>query len=326
MRSGIKLKVTRIGVLCVFALGIPPCVTIAAQARAGAAGAAPSSAAGNNAWRQRVLTWRAQREHELSAPDGWLTLVGLDWLKTGVNSVGAAADCQIRLRAKAPDHVGLLTVSGKTVQLLAPAGGFPAGLTLDGTPAREGPLTVNGAKPSTIGWHGLSLVVLERGDRFVLRTKDADSPTRTAFKGLHWYAPDPLYRVVARWTPYTPPRIEKIPTVIGTTLDLPAPGIAEFTLEGKTLRLEPVIESGEQGQLFFILRDETSHAVTYGAGRFLHTGLPDHGLGQPGELVIDFNELYNPPCAYTPYATCPLPPEQNRLPVEIPAGEQRYMH
>lgn len=280
---------------------------------------------GDPAWRQSLLDWRTQRERELAAPDGWLTLVGLDWLKPGINSVGAAADCTIRLKKHAPDHLGLLTVSGKVVQLLAPAGGFPAGLTIDGAPAREGPLTVDDLKPSTIAWQGLTLVVLDRGGRFVLRTKDAASATRTAYQGLHWYAPDPRYRIVAQWIPFAQPMIEKIPTVLGTTLDMPSPGIAAFTLDGKPYQLQPVIEAGEKDKLFFILRDQTSHTTTYGAGRFLHTGLPGNGVSQPGELVLDFNELYNPPCAYTPYATCPLPPEQNRLPIEIPAGEQRYL-
>jgi uncharacterized protein len=289
--------------------------------------AASSPSTGSEAkWRESLLAWRAARDREVSAPDGWLTLVGLDWLKPGANSVGAAADCQIRVRAQAPAHLGLLTVSGDVVQLLAPAGGFPADLTVDGAPAREGPLTVEGDKASTIAWHGLSMVVLDRGGRYALRIKDADSPVRTGFHGLHWYDPDPRLRVTAQWTPFTPPRTEKIPTVIGTTLDLPSPGVAEFSIGGKQYRLQPVIESGDQHQLFFILRDETSATSTYGSGRFLHTALPDHGLDQPGALVLDFNELYNPPCAYTPYATCPLPPEENRLPVAIPAGEQRYMH
>ena len=158
----------------------------------------------------------------------------------------------------------------------------------------------------------------------MLRIKDADAPTRTDFKGLNWFNPDPLYRIAATWTPYTPPRVEKIPTALGTTLDLPTPGIAEFELNGQTLRLEPVLEAGDSSQLFFILRDATSKTTTYTGGRFLHTPLPDHGLDAPGTLILDFNQLYNPPCAYTPYATCPLPPEQNRLPVAIDAGERRY--
>lgn len=284
----------------------------------------------NAPWRQSVLAWRAQREKELAAPDGWLTLVGLEWLKPGVNSVGAAADCQIKLGAHAPDHVGKIIVMGKdahsqTVNLIAPPGGFPAGLTIDGSPAREGPLTIEGPKPSTLAWHGLSMVVLDRGGRFALRIKDADSPTRTGFHGLQWYPPDPHYRVSAEWVPYAEKVFEHIPTVIGTTLDMPSPGFATFTIDGKPFKLQPVIEAGETDKLFFILRDETSQTTTYGAGRFLHTGLPDRGVSRPGHLILDFNELYNPPCAYTPYATCPLPPEQNRLKVGIPAGEEKYM-
>jgi uncharacterized protein (DUF1684 family) len=105
---------------------------------------------------------------------------------------------------------------------------------------------------------------------------------------------------------------------------MPAPGIAEFTLHGKPTKLEPVIEGNEQDKLFFILRDTTSKTTTYEAARFLHTGLPSNGIGNPGTLTLDFNELYNPPCAYTPYATCPLPPPENRLNIPIEAGEQRY--
>jgi uncharacterized protein (DUF1684 family) len=115
-----------------------------------------------------------------------------------------------------------------------------------------------------------------------------------------------------------------IPTVLGTATHLPAPGVAEFTLDGHILRLEPVLEDPKSTDLFFILRDATSKTTTYGAGRFLYTELPDHGVSQPGEVWLDFNRLVNPPCAFTAYATCPLPPAQNRLSVSIPAGEQRY--
>ena len=277
-------------------------------------------------WLQDLAAWRAQREQEIAAPDGWLTLVGLEWLKPGSNSVGAAEDNQIRVRAQAPDHIVLLVVGPNAVQLQAPPGGFPPDLLIDGKPAQEGPLVVEGAKPSTIAWHGLSLVVLSRGGRYALRIKDAASPTRTAFHGLNWYAPDPLYRIQAQWIPYTPPHIEKIPTVLGTTLDLPSPGVAVFTLYDKTLRLEPVLEDPQGKTLFFILRDQPRYETTYPAARYLHTGLPDHGLDQPGLLTLDYNRLENPPCAYTPYATCPLPPAFNRLLVPLEAGEKRYAH
>jgi uncharacterized protein (DUF1684 family) len=285
-------------------------------------------------WQQDLTAWRTQREKEISAPDGWLSLAGLEWLKSGINTVGAAADNQIRLPSGAPEHLGLLTVSGMVssedpsiisiVQLLSPAGGFPPDLTIDGKPAREGALAVDNTKPSVIALHGLAMVILKRGDRFVLRIKDANSPARAGFHGLDWYAPNPNYRVVARWVPFKPAQVEEIPTVIGTTLKLPAPGLAVFMLDDEVLHLEPVLEDPAGKTLFFILRDETSKTSTYGGGRFLHTGLPDHGLDQPGSLVLDFNQLENPPCAYTAYATCPLPPEQNRLGVALQAGEQRY--
>jgi uncharacterized protein (DUF1684 family) len=308
--------------LCLVGLLSPD---VSAQA-ASPAGPAASNSGPEAAWRQKLDSWRTQREHEIAAPDGWLTLIALDWLKPGVNSFGSAADNQVRINAKAPDHIGLLTVSGSTVQLLSRAGGFPPNLLLDGKPAREGPLSADDNKPSTLTWHGLTMIVLPRGGRYALRIKDADSPARTGFHGLHWYPPDLRFTVEARWIPYTPPHTEKIPTVIGTTLNLPAPGIAEFTLNGQTVRLEPVLENPRDTSLFFILRDTTSQTTTYQAGRFLRTSFPDHGLATPGSLVLDFNQLYNPPCAYTPYATCPLPPDQNRLPVALEAGEQRYAH
>jgi uncharacterized protein (DUF1684 family) len=285
-----------------------------------------AASAEDAAWRQDLAAWRAQRERQITAPDGWLTLAGLEWLKPGVNSVGSAAGNQIRLNAPAPERMGLLTVNGATVQLLAPAGGFPAGLTVDGKPPREGALTVDNAQPPAIAWRGLTLAVLKRAGRFMLQIKDADSPARKDFHGLNWYAPDPRFVVTARWIPFKPPQVEEIPTVLGTTLKLRAPGLAMFLLDGKVLHLEPVVEDPEGKTLLFILRDETSATTTYGGGRFLHVGLPDQGLDKPGSLTLDFNRLENPPCAYTNYATCPLPPQQNQLGVALEAGERRFEH
>ena len=251
---------------------------------------------------------------------------GFDLANGCAQGPGRRASRQGPLAPPAPAHLGLITVSGKIVQLLSPREGFPPELTLDGAKPREGALTVDDYHPSVIAWHGFRMVVRNRGGRFALRTKNADSPARTAFQGLHWYPPDPHWVIAARWIPNNPPETLHIPTVIGTTLDMPAPGVAEFTLNGKTLRLEPVFEDPTGKSLFFILRDETSKTTTYGAGRFLHTPLPDHGLSSPGELLLDFNRLENPSCAYTPWATCPLPPPQNRLAVPLEAGEQRYDH
>ena len=314
--------------LVLAALSLLPAAPVVAQDAA----SAPPAAAPTDPeplWQQDLAAWRAAREQEIAAPNGWLTLIGLDWLKPGFNTIGAAADNAIRLRADAPEHIGILTLNGKMVQLLAPAGGFPADLQVNGAPAREGELEASGtaaaaAKPAILAWHGLTLAVLARGDRFALRSKDSNAASRTSFHGLNWYPPDVDFLVKAKWIPFTPPRTLKIPTVLGTTLDLPSPGIAEFKLGNATLRLEPVLEEPNAQTLFFLLRDTTSRTTTYAAARYLHTGLPDHGLDQPGTLILDFNRLENPPCAYTPYATCPLPPEQNRLPIAIDAGEKRY--
>jgi hypothetical protein len=297
---------------------------------------AAASADPDAAWEQDLAAWRAARELGIAAPTSWLTLVGMEWLKPGINTIGTADGNTIRPLANAPEHIGMLTVNGKTVQLLAPAGGFPADLQVDGAPAREGELETGSTtqpnaanlpiptKAPIISWHGLTLAVLARGDRFALRIKDSDAAARTSFHGLNWYPPDPKFLVEAKWIPFTPPRILKIPTVLGTTIDLPSPGVAEFRLGNATLRLEPVLEDPSAQILFFLLRDTTSKTMTYQTARYLHTGLPNHGLDQSGTLILDFNRLENPPCAYSLYATCPLPPEQNRLPVAIEAGEKRY--
>jgi len=263
-----------------------------------------SVAAPDAAWLADLAQWRTARETEIDAPDGWLTLVALEWLKPGTNAVGASEENPIRLHGQAPDHLANFVVSTHGVELQPPAGGFPAGLEVDGKEAQPDPLTVDGIKPSVIRWQNLTLVVLSRGDRYALRVKDANSPTRASFHGLNWYAPDAHFRVQAKWIPFTPARTEKIPTVIGTTL----------------------LENPDGQELFFILRDQTRYDTTYEAARFLHTGLPDHGLSKPGTLTLDFNRLENPPCAYTAYATCPLPPEGNRLLVRLEAGEKRYSH
>jgi len=292
---------------------------------AAAHGKASTAATPANAKEMRdEADWRAERARQLSAPDGWLTLVGLEWLKPGKNTIGLAVDNTIRLKGHAPEHLGAIEVEGSQLKLVAPEGGFPKFLFLDGQAAHEGPLVSDDGKQSLISTENLSIVVLHRGDRFALRIKDSQSPTRTAFRGLHWYPAEAKYRVTAKWIPFVPAHTEKIPTIIGTTLDMPAPGLAEFTLDGKTVQIEPVLEDPSAKELFFILRDATSHTTTYQSARFLYADFPDHGLDQPGTVVLDFNRLRNPPCAYTPYATCPLPPYINRLAISIPAGEQRY--
>jgi uncharacterized protein (DUF1684 family) len=273
-------------------------------------------------WKEGLQQWRDQRAQKLSAPDGWLSLVGLEWLQPGSNTFGSAADNRIHLNAQAPDHLGALEVKGNEVYLSSPA----STLFANGSPAQAAKIDTDGQNPTVLKAGTLTLLVIHRGDRYALRIKDSQAPTRVNFRGLHWYAPDPRYRIEAKWIPFSSPHEESIPTIIGTTLKLPVPGVAEFVFDGKTIQLEPVIEEPGDKQLFFILRDTTSKTTTYGAARFLYTDFPASGLDKPGSLVLDFNRLQNPPCAYTPFATCPLPPLQNKLAVALPVGEQRYSH
>ena len=273
-------------------------------------------------WKEGLQQWRDKRAQTISAPDGWLSLVGLEWLQPGSNTFGAAADNRIRLHAQVAEHLGVLELKGNEVYLSSPAPGLQA----NGAPAQAGKIETEDPHATVLKAGTLTLLVIHRGDRFALRIKDTQAPTRVNFHGLHWYAPDLRYRIEAKWIPFTPPHEESIPTIIGTTIKLPAPGLAEFTLDGQTIRLEPVIEEPGDKQLFFILRDTTSKTTTYGAARFLYADFPDNGLDKPGRIVLDFNRLQNPPCAYTPYATCPLPPPQNKLAVALPVGEQRYSH
>ena len=287
---------------------------------------AASFFAQNGDFQKDLAAWRTQHTADLLKPDGWLSLVGLEWLEPGDNSVGAGSDNKIRL-AKGPAHLAVLRLEGETVTLNPPSGGFPQGFLVAGAPAkpqslRAEPNNDKVAPRLVIG--ELNLYVIRRESRFALRIKDAQSPSITGFHGLKWYPPDAIYRVTAKWVPYVPFKSITLATLVGTKYDQPVPGAAEFVVGGKTWRLEPVLEDSTVAKLFFILRDTTSATTTYPACRFLYTGFPTNDLDKPGALLLDFNRLENPPGAYTPYSTCPLPPAGNRLPIPLPVGEQRY--
>ena len=280
----------------------------------------------DGAFQKNLATWRTEHTADLLKPDGWLSLIGLEWLQPGDNTVGAAADNKIRL-PKGPAHVALLHLEGETVTLNPPSEGFPQNFLVAGAPAKPQPLRAEPNKDKVAPRMTIAtfnMYVIRREARFALRIKDSQSPAITGFHGLKWFEPDIAFRVVARWIPYTPHKTITLATLVGTNYDQPVPGAAEFQLAGVTFRLEPVLEDPTLAKLFFILRDTTSTTTTYGACRFLYTGFPTNGLDKPGELVLDFNRLENPPCAYTPFSTCPLPPPGNRLPIPLPVGEKRY--
>jgi len=287
-------------------------------AAAFAAGAEPASppAQDAGAYQKEVETWRQQRADRLRGPTGWLSLVGLEWLKEGKNTLGSAPDNSIVL-AKWPAHLGAVVLDkGKaTVQI-----DKQADATIDGAKKTEAALVDDSKENKTVVATGsVSFYLVERGDRFGLRIKDSEAPTRVNFVGLDYFDIDPGWRIEAKWEAYDPPHEVEEPNVLGEVDKVVVPGAAVFEHGGKTFRIEPVIETPGDVNLFLVFADRTSGKETYGAARFVYTEPP-----KDGKVIIDFNKAYNPPCAFTPYATCPLPTQQNRMDARVTAGEKKY--
>jgi uncharacterized protein (DUF1684 family) len=275
-----------------------------------AAQAAPASE------RAEIEKYRAARVAELTAPNGWLAVRGLFWLHQGGNSAGSEPSSEIRLPARAPARLGVFTVVGKLVTFIAdPA----ARVTAAGQPVKWFTFEPRGGEASALVFEGMTLFVIQRGDRIGLRLLDPESVQRRAFRGLHYFPLSPQFHVRAKFVAYPALKEVPVPNVLGQLVPMESPGYVEFTLKGRTYRLEPVYETAKHEDLFFIFKDLTSQKETYEAGRFLHTPLPVNGT-----VDLDFNRAYNPPCAFTEFATCPLPVKENQLPVAIRAGELRY--
>jgi uncharacterized protein (DUF1684 family) len=278
---------------------------------------APAGA--DEAYRAEIQEWRDAREAGLEAEDGWLSLVGLFWLKEGPNRFGSDPSSDMVLpMGSSPESAGVFTFEDgrTTLKLERGVDGRIDGERVTGPRVMQ-PDTADRTDILEVG--NVTMYVIERGDRFGIRAKDKTSPVRTGFTGLNWYPIDEGYRIEARWVSYPSPRPLKVPNVLGETEIRPSPGHAEFELDGQLVRLDGVLQDSGSMELFFILRDQTSGKETYGSGRFLYADPP-----KQGRVILDFNKSYNPPCAFTPYATCPLPPKQNWLPVKVEAGEQAY--
>ncbi len=265
-----------------------------------------------------IAGWRARRLAELTGEQGWLALAGLHWLREGEQRLGSGQGADIRFPAGAPAEVGTLTLRAGAVQLhVAPDVDARIGETAITDAALRS--DVDPSRPAdrvTIAGR-FTFLILARGDRLGLRLYDREAPERTHFAGIESYPVAPRWRVTARFEPYPTPRLVDHPTVIGTT-KAQIPGVAIFTIDGEQLRLTPILEHGPAGdELLFVFRDRTSDGETYPGGRFLITGMP-----RDGALVLDFNRAHNPPCAFTPYATCPLPLPENRLGMRVEAGEK----
>ena len=266
-----------------------------------------SKPATTDSYSAEIDKWRSDRRARLISDDGWLTLVGLDWLHDGTN--------ELTLPAHPPVTVRLILNNGKVT--LQPGPGVP----IDGPTGLRDDTDPQG--PTVVPIGSLKFQIIKRadknGERFGVRMKDTQSAARKDFKGLDSFATNPAYRVEARFEPYQPPKKIAITNVLGMTSDETSPGALVFNLQGRNFRIDPILEQGEK-DLFIIFKDATSGKETYAAARYLYAHPPDAS----GKTIVDFNKAYNPPCVFTPYATCPLPPPQNRLPIRIEAGEKKY--
>jgi uncharacterized protein (DUF1684 family) len=270
--------------------------------------ALPIAAGQDASYLASIARWRASHQAALRADEGWLTVVGLAWLKAGVNRAGTSPDAEVRLPAGAPRSVGVFRLSGDQVTF-EPAAGAP--VALNGKPASSQLLRPDVDKITS---GGVTLFIIKRAGRYGVRIKDRDSEARRRFRGETWYPVREAWRVVAKFEPYQPPKMIPILNVLGQTEPQPSPGAAVFVLDGREYRLDPISEGG---QLFFIFKDATSGVTTYSSGRFLYASPPANG-----QVILDFNKAENPPCAFTDFATCPLPPRQNQLTIGIDAGER----
>lgn len=263
-----------------------------------------------------IASWRIQHVNELAADDGWLTVAGLFWLKEGVNSVGVGNGYDVELtdNFKQGKFGEIVFSKGKATLnvvsgVVATSGGKSVSTIELGSDDNNG-------KPTKVTVGSQTFYLIKREGRFGIRLKDTSNPPRVNFKGLKWFPVDAGLKVTADLVPYPVPKDVNVPNVLGGSFKYKSPGILKFKIRGKQYTLMPVIEDDH---LFIIFRDQTSRTTTYGAGRFLYAA-----AAKGGKVTLDFNKAENPPCTFTAFATCPLPPQQNRLEIEINAGEKRY--
>ncbi len=287
-------------------------VAVAASCRV--ASAADKPAAVDPAYQRSFEKWKNELVEDLKQE--WLPLAGLFWLKPGENTFGTDPKNAI-VFPKGPAHAGSFTLQGKVVTVKFAPGvnaliaGKPA------TTAELQPDTVD--EPTVVELGNLRLHVIIRGERVGIRLKDLDSDAVRHYPGAQFFPLNLSYRVTAAFLPSDGKQTVEVPNVLGDVSATPIAGTAVFKLKGQELRLTDLGGDAAKG-LFFVFSDSTSKTDTYPGGRFLKTGPVTNGT-----VVLDFNRAYNPPCAVTPYATCPLAPKENRLSVAIPTGEE-YDH
>ena len=262
---------------------------------------------------------REKRVASLTKEDGWLSLVGLHWLKPGENGFGSDPGSAIVLSAPGvPARAGSLDLRHDGAVVLHVEAGAP--VSVNGAPPSGAALAVDrSGKPDLVTVGRLRITVIQRGSQFAARVRDPESANRKAFKGIDYFPVDPALRLAATFEAYPSLREVEVPSAQGPAQKAVAPGLVRFRLGGQEMALEPTVDGPDDDTFFFVFRDRTAGEGSYGAGRFLSAAAPKKG---ERTVVLDFNRATNPPCAFTPFATCPLPTPQNEIPVRIEAGEK----
>ncbi len=262
-----------------------------------------------------IEQWHQKRIERLKNENGWLTLVGLHWLKEGENSFGSDKNNDIVFPENAPQNIGKIVLKDSVITLYVNEG---VNVTTEGNVVKEIKLEEDlTGNPTVLDVGSFRWYIIKRGDRYGIRLRDTEASILKEFKGINIYPINEDWRIEAAFIPYDPPKPILIPNILGTTEEDKSPGALSFTKDGKSYKLD-AIES--RNGFFIIFADETSGKETYGAGRFLYTDKPDTN----NNVILDFNIAYNPPCVFTKYATCPLPPKQNYLHLKITAGEKMW--
>jgi uncharacterized protein (DUF1684 family) len=268
--------------------------------------------------RAAIEKWRAARVTELTSETGWLTLAGLFWLQPGENTFGSSPSNTLVL-----DHpslaatAGSFFLTGTQVRFTARPG---SGITHEGKPVTSIDLVSDAQESPTVVSSGpLRFFVIERAGQLGVRVRDIQSARREHFLGLQYFPIASQWALDGRFEPYEPRRHIRIVNILGLEEDMESPGAVIFTKDGQEFRLDAVLDGPDADDLFILFADATSGHDTYGAGRFIHIPFATNG-----KTVLDFNKAYNPPCAFNDFATCPLPPYQNRLELQVTAGEKKY--
>lgn len=268
---------------------------------------------GDNGYKNEIKQWHEKRKQDLKSEEGWLNLAGLFWLKEGANTFGSDESNDLVFpKGKCPAFMGKFYLENGQVSIAV-----ASGVEVKGTSSDKNDVVFPSSAPKILQYQSLKWFVIKRGEKYGIRLKDLEHPALQSFKGIKMYPINEKWKVKAHLEVAQTEKKIAITDVLGLTSMQPLAGTLVFELQGQTFRLD-AIDNGKD--LFILFADPTNQKATYEAGRFLYAPKPDN----QGNVILDFNKSINPPCAFTTFATCPLPPKQNFLSIAVKAGEKRY--